>query len=369
MMTGKLNRAALFAALALMTAGALIAQTTTPPTQTFSTTIYFDYSFWATNNGYITITDPKVNANPMTNKFAFRRAYFTYENKINADLKFRFRIDADNTGRLTATSGTKDDRLVPFVKHIYLDWAGLLPNSSLKIGMTETMAFKIAEDRWGLRSVAKTLVDGYKDLTGADIRTSSADLGVNLTGAISKELRYGAMVMNGEGYSHPELNKYKKYGGFLQVVPTAGLNIWGYAEYEKLSDSQSAKMYKVDCYFDMVPGLNISGEWFTYDSDAKFNKITNADGTTTNNHFNIGGFSVFGTYKIIPDKLQVFARYDGYQPDSTDRTKDMSLIIAGADWTPIHSNWKIQPNIWFYNYKNSAKKSDIIVNLTFSLTF
>jgi hypothetical protein len=370
----KNKKVASIALLVILASSGLLAQSATPSPQTFSTTIYFDYSFWATNNGYITNTDPKVNTNPMTNKFAFRRAYFTYENKLNADLKFRFRIDADNTGRLTATSGTKDDRLVPFVKHIYLDWAGLLPNSSLKIGMTETMAFKIAEDRWGLRSVAKTLVDGYKDITGADIRTSSADLGVNLTGAISKELRYGAMVMNGEGYSHPELNKYKKFGGYLQVVPVPGLNVWGYAEYEKLSDNpESAKMYKVDVYFDMIANLNISGELFTYNSDQKYNKVQQDDGSgnivTVNKHYNIGGYSIFGTYKIIPDTLHIFARFDNYRPNSTDSGKDMSLVIAGLDWAPVHSSWKIQPNVWFYNYKDVNKKSDMVVNLTFFLSF
>jgi hypothetical protein len=376
MKTGTMKKAAVLAAFAILTARGLSAQTPTPPPQTFSTTIYFDYSFWATNNGYLTNTDPAVNINPLTNKFAFRRAYFTYENKISADLKFRFRLDADNTGRLTATSGTKDDRLVPFVKHIYLDWAGLLPNSSLKIGMTETLAFKTAEDRWGLRSVAKTLVDGYKDITGADIRASSADLGVNLTGAITRELRYGAMVMNGEGYSHPELNKYKKFGGFLQVVPIPGLNFWGYAEYEKLSDKpEAAKMFKADCYFDMIPGLNVTGEWFKYNSDQKYNKVQQDDGTGTgtmisvNKHFDVSGFSIFSTYKIIPDTLAIFARYDGYQPDSTNSVKNLSLIIAGLDWAPIHSSWKIQPNVWIYNYKDSAKKSDVIINLTFFLSF
>jgi len=361
MKTGFLKALALTTALATMTVPAL-PQTTTPPPQTFGTTIYLDYSFWATKEGPIT-------SNALNNKFAFRRAYFTYENKISADLKFRFRFDAENARVLTSTTGSTNEQLKPFMKHLYLDWAGLLPNSSLKIGMTETMAFKVAEDRWGLRSVAKTLVDGYKDVTGADIRASSADIGINLTGAISKELRYGAMVMNGEGYSRPELNKYKKFGGCLQFVPLPGLNVWGYAEYEKVADGQDAQMYKVDVYFDMVPGLNVTGEWFTYDSDAKFNKVNNADGTSSNAHFNIGGFSIFATYKITPDKLHVFARYDGYRPDSTNGAKDVSLVIAGVDWTPFHPSWKIQPNVWFYSYKDSAKKDDVIVNFTAFLSF
>lgn len=374
MTTKALKRAVVGVLLAAVASAGLLAQTPPAPPQTFSTTIYFDYSFFGSNNGFMTNTT--ANPNLITNKFAFRRAYFTYENKVSADLKFRFRIDADNTAVLTSTSGGTDPKMRPFLKHIYLDWAGLLPNSSLKIGMTETMAFKVAEDRWGLRSVAKTLVDGYKDITGADIRASSADLGVNLTGAISKELRYGAMVMNGEGYSKPELNKYKKLGGFLQLVPVSGINLWGYYEVEKLSDKpESGKMMKFDAYVDVIPGMNITGEWFTYNSDQKYNVVKVDDGTGTgttinaNKHFNIGGYSIFSTFKLLPDVLHIFARFDKYQPDSTNAQKDMSVIITGLDWTPIHSSWKIQPNVWFYNYTDAAKKSDIIVNLTFFLTF
>ena len=368
-----LKRAVLAVLVAAAASTSLLAQTAPAPTQTFSTTIYFDYSFFGTYSGYMTNT--AANPNLITNKFQFRRAYFTYENKISDTLKFRFRYDADNTAVLTSTSGSTDPKMRPFIKHLYLDWGGLLPNSSLKIGMTETLAFKNAEDRWGYRSVAKTLLDGYKDVTGVDIRTSSADLGVNLTGVVSKELRYGAMVMNGEGYSKPELNKYKKFGGYLQVIPVAGFSVTGYYEWEQLATtpSQGAKLYKMDAYFDMIPGLNVSGEWFKYNSDQKYNVVKVDDGTgnliSQNQHYDVGGYSIFGTYKIIPDNFHVFARYDKYQPDSTNSIKDMSIVILGLDWIPIHSSWKIQPNVWFYNYSDSAKKPDTIINLTFFLSF
>ena len=365
------KKAALLVALTVTAALGLWAQTTTPPPQTFTTAIYFDYSFNATNNGYLTGTDA---AKALNNKFAFRRAYFSYENKINDYLRFRFRLDADNTANITSidfakSSTKKDDKLRPFMKHLYFDWAGLLPNSSLKIGMVETQAFKVAEDRWGYRSVAKTILDGYKDLTGVDTRTSSADIGVNLTGSANKYLRYGAMVMNGEGYSHPELNKYKKFGGYLQLIPVAGLNVWGYAETERRSDSATAQMFKVDVYFDIIPKLNVSGEWFTYDSDSFFNKVTQPDGSTVNRHYNVGGLSLFGSYKIILDKLNVFARFDSCSPDSTNDNKNLCLAIVGFDWAPIHGSWKIQPNVWFYSYKDAAKKGDIVANLTFFLSF
>ncbi len=137
-------------ALLILGAVALSAQ------QTFNTTIYFDYTYNLTNDGFKTLSQQDLN-----NKFNFRRAYFTYENKISDVLKFRFRYDADYITAVDA-KGTKDDKLRPFLKHLYVDYAGLFPNSSLKIGMIETLTFKIAEDRWSYRSVAKTLTDNYK---------------------------------------------------------------------------------------------------------------------------------------------------------------------------------------------------------------
>ncbi len=352
-----IQRVAVFAFLAVLASANLFAQ------QTFSTTIYFDYSFNLTQNGYLTGTDA---AKALNNKFGFRRAYFRYENKVSDTLKFRFTFDADNTANITAVdfgkaSTKKDDKLRPFIKHLYLDYSGLLPTSSLKIGMIETLTFKMAEDEWGYRSVAKTLVDGYKDVTGVDIRASSADLGASLTGAIGKFVRYGAMVSSGEGYSHPEYNKFKKLSGNLRIIPAAGLSVVGYYEYEKQDDVNKAVMYKVDGYFDMVKGLTLAAEYFSYNND----KFMNAD----KSHYDSRGLSIFGVYKIVVDKFNIFARYDHYIPNSTKSLSNINLVIAGFDWTPVHKSWRLQPNIWYYTYADSTRKSDAYFNLTFFLSF
>ena len=53
----------------------------------------------------------------------------------------------------------------------------------------------------------------------------------------------------------------------------------------------------------------------------------------------------------------------------------MSLIIAGLDWAPFHASWKLQPNVWFYNYTDEPVqrgrdgKTDVVFNLTFFLSF
>jgi hypothetical protein len=288
-------------------------------------------------------------------------------------LKFRFRYDADNSGNLTSTSGSKDDKLRPFIKHLYLEWSPDWLQSKINVGMIETISFKLEEDRWGYRSVAKLLVEGYKDITGVDIRQSSADIGVSWKGTLARQLRFGLGVYNGEGYSHPELNKFKKFEGYVHIVPVSGLSVFAYTDYEKQvttdGTDRAARSYKLDGYFDMVKNLNVTAEWFTFNNDKNFDLVTNTDGTKSESHFNVSGWSVFGTYKIVPDKICVFARYDSYQPKSTVSSRDMSLVILGLDWFAWGPTCRLQPNVWIYNYKDSTKKTDIVANLTFFMSF
>ncbi len=378
MKTGR--RMVLAAGILVISGLTAFAQTATPPAQTFSTTIYFDYTHNVTNDGYLTGTDA---AKLISNKFAFRRAYFTYENKINDDLKFRFRLDADNQSNVTgvnfkSSSVTQDNKLRPFVKQLFLDWSGLLPDSSLKIGMVETLPFKMAEDQWGYRSVAKTLCDIYKDITGVNIRCSSADLGLNFQVPVNQYLRVATMVVNGDGYGSPATTEFRKIGGQVQLIPVAGLSLVGYYEIEdrpatatmiaagsKSYDSAgTAKMAKGDVYFNMIENLNVSFEYFNYNNPTFTEKTA---GQTV--QYKTGGWSVFGSYKIIVGKLNVFARHDSYAPDSTQSLKDQGLTIVGLDWAPVHSSWKLQPNVWFYDYKDATKKSDVVANLTFFLSF
>jgi hypothetical protein len=117
----------------------------------------------------------------------------------------------------------------------------------------------------------------------------------------------------------------------------------------------------------MVKNLVIGGEWFTFKADLN---------QTAGEKYDRGGWSAFGRYAIKPDKLQLFARYDSYMPNSLDREQDMSLVIAGFDWAPYHASWRLQPNVWFYSYKNGLRynagatsNSDVVFNLTFFLSF
>jgi hypothetical protein len=383
--TRNLSLAILLGVLVLPAAN-LIAQTTAPPPQTFSTTIYLDYRYFLTNTGPGTLKPASDSAAYLNNQFVFRRAYFTYENKISDNLKFRFRLDADNTANVTGITLTgspvsgvslsKDDKLRPFIKHLYLEYTNfIIPKMVLSVGMIETLTFKPAEDRWGLRSVAKTLTDGYQDITKQSISATSADIGVTLKYSIAKYFRLAAGIYNGAAYSHAENDQFKKLQLQAQITPVPGFSVVAYYDCERKLPVASlpaeikpaAATYKVDTFFEMVKNLVVGGEWFTYKADLN---------QTGGEKYNRGGWSAFGRYVVKPDKLSLFARYDSYMPNSLDREQDMNLVIAGFDWAPYHASWRLQPNVWFYNYKNglrynanATKNSDVVFNLTFFLSF
>ena len=321
--------------------------------QTFQTTIYFDYYQFLSNDGYLT-------QGALSSMFAFRRAYFNYENKLSDNLKFRFRYDADNTANLTSVdfakqSTKKDDKLRPFVKHIFLEYGIDFLQSKFTVGMIETLAFKLSEDRWGLRSVAKTFADGYKDIAGEEIDMTSADMGLTWKGVISKEIRFGLGVHNGSHYSHAENDKYKKFSGYVHLVPLNGLSLVGYADTETQAEGKSAVTYKVDALINLIPKANVVFEWLQYDNDLKTYKSS--------------GWSAYATYQITPDELGLFFRYDSYQPVSNDSKRDMTLIIAGFDWAAWGKTCRLQPNLWIRNYSDDAKKADLIGVITFFMTF
>lgn len=333
--------------------------------QTFGTTIYFDYVYFLTDDGYRTTV---VAPGYKNNFFQFRRAYLTYENRISDRLRFRFRFDADNTANVTSvdfkkSTTSKDEKLRPYMKHLYAEVSDfLLPNFRLRVGMVDTLTFKPAEDKWAYRSVAKTIVDGYKDITAEEIDATSADIGVWYGGSLNKYLRLAFMVSSGASYTKTENDKYKKFAGQLHLVPLAGLSLVGYLDYEKQTETASAYTYKVDIYFEKIPKLILASEYFIYRSDLKVI-------TATGQKYDASGFSVYGNYLVTRDVLALFARYDHYEPNNKVGNNKVNLIIAGVDWAPLGQSLRLQPNLWFYNYEDSSKKNDVIFQMTFFLSF
>jgi len=350
---GTRKRVSMAGILFLAVAAAGFAQLNTTQ-QTLNTTIYFDYTHFLSDNGYLTSAAAKSSA------FGFRRAYLTYERRFSDYLRFRFRYDADNAANITSvnfksSTTSSDAKLRPYVKHIYIQWNQDWLQSQFNIGMIETMSFKLTEDRWGYRSVAKTFADGYSDITGQSIDQTSADIGVTWKGTLAKELRFGLGVFSGNGYTRTENDQYKKFAGYLHIVPLSGVSFFTYADIETQVEGQKAVTYKVDAFINLIKNANLVFEWLQYDNETRT--------------FKSGGWSAYATYQVNPGKLGAFIHYDHYQPNLSDSNKDQGLIIAGLDWFAWGENCRIQPNIWIYNYKDSAKKADVVGVVTFFMSF
>jgi len=164
------------------------------------------------------------------NAFCIRRIYFTFENNLTANIKMRFRLESAHD-----KFGTTN-KINPFVKHAYMEWANFFPNHKLYLGIAETNAFKNAENYWGYRSVEKTIMDLEKI-------SSSADMGIALKGDFGSILHHWLTVYNGTGYGSSEVDKYKKIGYSLWLTPVNGLIIEGYMDYEKQDPVTGERKY------------------------------------------------------------------------------------------------------------------------------
>lgn len=302
---------------------------------------YLDYGYLVSDEG--PAADKYGNG---WNAFKFRRAYFTLEHKFGDNFKVRFRTDADRKA---------DDKLRVFVKHIYLEWSNLVPDSKLYIGQAATPTKEHTEAVWGLRGLEKTLMDVYKDQTGEGVDFASADVGVALKGNIIKQLKYYVMVSNGSGYSHPEGDKYKKFAGQIQVLPVDGITIAYYSDTEKQNPDHTNYTNKVDVTYKKDKGA-VGFEYFRYTDNA--------------NDLKRSGFSFYGSYQAAKE-IKLFARYDRYDPfiDDPDNTEndEINYFIGGFDYSP-HKLVHVMPNMRVKSYADDSS-SDVWALVTFELKY
>jgi len=278
------------------------------------------------------------------NSFQFRRAYLTLDHQISDSFKVRFRTDADREA---------DDKARIFLKNLYLEWSGLVPQARLTIGMIPTPGKILSESVWGYRGIERTLIHAYKQQTGADVDYSPADLGVGLEGTMGKYFFYHLTAANGAGYSHPEGDKYKKFALQLGVTPFEGLFIAGYIDVERQNPAAVNWTWKGDLLYKgrkLALGFTI----FRHDDNLR--------------HVKRGGSSIFGSYGIA-QTARVFARFDLYDPvwNWQEGQEGISLVILGFDYSP-HNLIHLMPHLRLKNYQD-GRSSDVQGVLTLEIRY
>jgi len=325
------------------------------------------------------------------NAFQIRRYYFTYENNLTPNVKIRFRLDSEHDKYGSAT------KLVPFIKHAFLEWRELIPKHALYLGIAETNAFKNSEELWGYRSVEKTIMDMNK-------LSSSADMGIGLKGDFNGFIHHWLTVMNGTGYSTPEGDRYKKIGYALWLTPVKGFILEGYVDYEKQNpkDLQTANAnstardyalgssylnWKLFIGVDR-PSFSVGAEYFNRinrESGIRDATITadNTLGDYSKADVRKSGYSFFGSFITPIPKVKVFARYDFYDPNTDEnvytsfkdgklsgsgKDNEYGLIIAGVDFIP-YGGVHFMPNVLIKRYAAEGAKNDVTVRMTMYIKY
>jgi len=308
--------------------------------------------------------------------FQYRRIYFTFENNITKDIKFRFRLESAH-GEFGSTN-----KIVPFVKNAYLEWSRLIPHHKLYLGISEANAFNNTKNYWGYRSIEKTIMNLNKICP-------SADMGIALKGDLGSLAHHWLTVTNGPGYGSSEVDRYKKIGYAFWLTPIHGLIIESYMDYEKQDPAKPNFKYSTDYfgssgYYTMKGFIGYMGSHCAVGAEV-FSRTNQESGMKDTANSNLRGdvkrfgYSLFGSWTTPSPKLKVFARYDFFDPNTNDHiitsvsgTRGMddeeSLLIAGLDVLPI-DNIHIMPNILFKNYTEEKKDSDLTVRITLYYQF
>ncbi len=164
------------------------------------------------------------------------------------------------------------------------------------------------------------------DVIGAK---AGRDMGFQLSGRLLKKndfyrIEYAAGLFNGTGMNTPENNNHKDFTGTLTYQPIKGLKLAGSgysgkAPY-KMPEDNTTKNHVRNRW--SIGGEFANPHWYgrseyLYGNDGGIHK---------------DGFYAVGMWKPIPEKLEIFGKYDYYNPDQDGRISKMYEYTAGINY-------------------------------------
>lgn len=260
--------------------------------------------------------------------FGLSRVYFTYENKISDELKFKFQTDIDY--------GNVPMNL--YVKIAQVDWN--TGYGKVTLGLQGMNTFSVQEKNWGLRYIEKSPLDLYK-------WASSADMGVGYSNTIWEKLHLSALFVNGAGYKSEETDSYKKGSVQLTYGETAlasksGINVGGiftYEPYDYTAGSLAPTKESTIVYGifggTAVEKIRVGGE---------FERCSRSGPDRT-----LQLFSFYGNFNLMT-AVDLYARFDFMDPD-VEASKDAeSYTIFGLSYIAA-KGLTIAPNFRYTSYQ------------------
>ncbi|MDP4290616.1 MAG: hypothetical protein Q8908_06005 [Bacteroidota bacterium] len=287
------------------------------------------------------------------NAFAFRRIYLGYDYQISP--KFSTQLTLANENDNLDASGQR----TLYIKYANLRWKNIFRNSDLILGQSATPFFsQTSEVVWSYRNVEKTIAD-QRGIA------SSNDFGIALQGKFNDKGDYGYHIMIANGTSQkPENNMFKKlYGEVWAKFMDQKLTIDLAGTTEAQNKTTAYNTIKGFVAYQTKP-FTVGVEIVSQNQVSAAQLSKNADQVADASLVNVTpfGVSVFARGVLVANKVNYFARYDSYDPNSnfnanvTYKTTGMTnykenFFTGGIDFTP-HKNVHIIPNIW-YDQSNS----------------
>jgi hypothetical protein len=294
------------------------------------------------------------------NSFNFRRIYLGYDYQFSPNISSQFLLAHESTAEANTSNPdvlTNGNRAM-YIKAMNIRFKNVIPRATIIAGQQATPTFATLVDAvWGYRSIEKSIAD-QRGIS------SSTDLGVAVSGKIGKNenVGYDVMLGNNNG-AKVENNDFKKlYTSVYAYFFDKKLVVQGNYEVGRTALNPVEKNFSTLKAF-----IAFKTATTTIGVDAfkqlQTNNSSYLQGTTDTASIDAqpSGISFFITQELKKDKLNFFARFDVYDPDSkfnadnkyigSYNSSKESFATIGLDFTP-YKNVHIMPNIWFDHFHN-----------------
>ncbi|MCW0484818.1 porin [Gaoshiqia sediminis] len=272
----------------------------------------------------------KVSDGNSASAFELTRLYLGYDYKFSKNFSAKATIDIGDPG----VGGLQ---MTAYVKNAFATYK--LDKLSVNFGLISTTQFKVQEDAWGYRYLAKSFQDEYKF-------NASADLGISVAYKFSDFVSADVIVANGEGYKKLQADSVVRTGFGVTVSPVEKLT--GRVYYDFSSKEQTLS--------SLATFVGYAGDKFSV--GAEYNQQFN-NGFKENHDLN--GASVYATV-TASKKVKVFGRYDNLssnkltgETEKWNLSKNGELFIAGVEYAPV-KGVKVAPN--FQGWSPAAGSQD-----------
>jgi hypothetical protein len=322
------------------------------------------------------------------NSFNFRRVYLGYDYQFSPNISSQFLL-AHESGFEANTSNpdvlTNNNRSV-YIKAMNIRFKNVIPRATIVAGQQATPTFAtLSEGIWGYRSIEKTIAD----MRGV---SSSTDLGLGVYGKIGKSenVGYDVLIANNNG-AKLENNSFKKiYTSLYVYFFDKKLVIQGNFEHDRTSlqpvhkDVSTLRLFTA--YKTATTTVGVEAFKQTKTNSTSFTLAAPPIADTFHTSVKPSGISLFLTQQLTKDKLNFFARFDIYNPDSKftsdnnyikgyNSTKE-SFATIGLDFIPA-KNIHIMPNVWYDQFHSKLKgvsgnlknDYDLVGRITLYFTF